>query len=210
MTQAQKIVKAMLDEQCPSCCWRDDRFAFPELRRAKAIKQRVGTVFIHTMNVLDRLQVCNPITLFAALFHDLGKVETKQATTPGGISFPGHEDVSSIIALNTMQEWEAKPYIIDRTIRIIKTHMVDIMAPFSTQGVRNFIARVGQDNIDNWFTLRSADAISYFGKDEYVTNTIASFEKRVYKIISQLPQEEGPEIKQSGDGMRIIGDDNER
>lgn len=210
-TQAEKIIEAMLNGSIPSSYWAAGHFAFPAIEKARHTHQRIGTVFTHTMQVLNCLRTQNPVTLFSALFHDLGKVETKAVSVSGGISFPGHELASSAIALDTLQNWEADPYIIDRVTRIVKTHMVDIANPFSDQAVRKFIAKVGHNNMDNWFVLRYADATSYFGKDKYVTNVIANFEQRVSNLISQSPKEDGPAIDPSTESMRIVGDDtNER
>ena len=84
--------------------------------------------------------------------------------------------------------------------------MTDIMKPFSTQGIRNFVARVGRDNIDNWFVLRRADAISYFGKDQYVTSVIGAFNKQIDDFVAQLPKEDKPVLDPSEEGMQIHGD----
>ena len=178
-TKAEHIIEAMLRSDRPSSYWTAGTFSFAELEQAVSTQQRLGTVFSHTMDALDGLQYPNSITLLAVLFHDLGKIKTKVITS-GIVNFPNHEHTSSVIALDTMQEWETDPYVMDRVIRIVKTHMIDIRSSFSDQAIRNFIAKVGHDNIDNWFAVRRADAISYFGKDTYVTKTIGAFEKQIH------------------------------
>jgi tRNA nucleotidyltransferase (CCA-adding enzyme) len=213
MTTSEILFSGMTKVSKPSVFWEITKFRFQDLENLKTVNQRNDqTVFDHTMNVLDCLKVKNQITVFSALFHDIGKYQTKKITGDK-ISFIGHQLISAEIAEKRMLAWNTESKVIDSVTGIIKTHMLDIKSNISRGKIRKFIAEIGLGNVENWFTLRRADASSYHGsKDlpasEYQNSIIDPFEKRVLEELKNLDSGSGLQFDPSiiGDGMTIVGE----
>jgi len=194
MNQIDKIVNGMRNANLPSKYWELSDMEFPELTASDFLLQRNGqSVFQHTMSVIDLLTVKNSITLLSGLFHDLGKIHISTTNDPSLPRFPGHENESVAIAIVRLKEWGASPYIIDRVCRLIVTHMFDIIEALrwsKEKTIRNFIANVGQDNIDNWFVLRVADASAYSHDNAYYNTRIDIFQHVVMSYLEKQPSTE--------------------
>jgi len=211
-TLADSIINMMLMHQKPSIMWVNDILTFRELETSKTMIQRNNqTIFEHTMTVLDSLRLKNNITLWAALFHDLGKSQCRFINEDKTISFPHHDLISSDIAENMLSRWHENVFIIDRVIRIIKTHMLDL-SHITKKAVRDFVGNVGKDNIDNWFTVREADASAYpneihtiISANNYINKYVDPFRKRVEAYRSTLIGNDTFNIPVSSDVIQIIG-----
>lgn len=190
-TPIQQILHGMQSSVFPSDYWLISDINFPELRAAQLIIQRDGqSVREHTMLVMDLLSIKNPITLLSGLFHDLGKdcvPSTSDNDDPSLPKFHGHAIVSANIAETRLKGWQASPYLIDRVTRIVSTHMYDVSNATQDKTIRKFIASIGQDNVNNWFTLRIADSRSYAVKRKYHSRIIESFKKVVMLYLKQQP-----------------------
>lgn len=157
------------------------------------------------MSVLDKLNTKNDTTLLAALFHDLGKTKCLNASARS--KFDGHEEHSYKTAKRQLLEWNATSAVTGRVLRIVRTHMLDISNMRKEQSVRKFVARIGIDNVDNWFALRMADAASYPKYGEYHKDFIAPFRTSVTNFLSSLPCRERPKFKPSliSENIKIRG-----
>lgn len=56
----------------------------------------VGTVWEHTLEVIDKLKGQDKVTLWAALFHDVGKVLCKSVGEDGRVHFIGHAEMGAM------------------------------------------------------------------------------------------------------------------
>ncbi len=149
------------------------------------------TVFDHTMNVLDAIRPLNMINMFSALFHDAGKGWEYEDIS--------HEKISAREACPVLRLWGVDHETITRISSIIECHMSHIKEDLSDKAVRNFIARVGEENLKGWFSLRKADSQAYSGAS---ISIICRFEKRVAATIgSNCKIVTDP----SGDGCLITG-----
>jgi len=201
------IIGNMLLLDKPGDYWQDPPIIFPELVVSKKIVQRNNqTVFDHTMDTLNILGRKNQITLWACLFHDLGKIDAIVIEEDGRTRFPSHELISAEIAKRTLLEWNAQPFIVDRVCRIVQMHMTDIRGRFSQPAIRSFIAKVGMDNIENWFAVRLADAESYSRNDYYVDTIISPFRELVYETLESWPDDTKPQTESFGAGLQLEGD----
>ena len=197
----------MLMHQKPSSVWTSGHLSFEELEQVKDFYQKNHeTVFVHTMNVLDSLTTKNPITLWAALFHDLGKFFTREVDKDERVSFHGHSEESAAISNKVLSAWQEDPFIIDRVERLILTHMLDIRYA-NDKAARNLFGNVGKDNVDNWFALREADISAYAHSKEYINLYLKEFREKVERYRTTLIRENDLYIPSSDDVMHICGEE---
>ena len=206
----QQILHGMQNSVLPSDYWLISDINFPEIKDAQLVMQRDDrSVWEHTMSVIDLLSIKNPITLLSGLFHDLGKSCVTLTSNPSLPKFYGHAIASADIAKTKLNEWQASPHLIDRVIRLVLTHMYDISNATRKKTIRKFIASIGRDNVDNWFTLRIADSHSYSMKREYYSYIIESFKKVVISYLKQQPSANQPEFESLSTAgiIKIKGED---
>lgn len=210
MNMMEKIVLGMQMADLPSTYWSCTNIEVPELEKSKTTIQKDSrTVYDHTMSVIDLLTDKNSITLMSGLFHDLGKTYINPIQNFTLRRFPGHEIESAKIADVYMTKWGASSYIKDRVIRIISTHMFDVVDATREKTLRKFVASIGIDNIDNWFVVRISDSRSYSAYYEYKYTLIDPFRKAVIMYLNKQPNLGEPHLEQSDDvrSMQIEGRD---
>jgi putative nucleotidyltransferase with HDIG domain len=143
---------------------------FPELQRTIGVVQpnkRSGDVFDHTMKVLDASRNCADLdapgdleTMFASLFHDVGKPDTiAYSPDRGRITFHGHQVVSTRMARRWMKRYHAAMLGIDpeNVLSLVYHHMFETKSFFTDKAIRRFVHKVGQDLIFKLIDLRIAD-----------------------------------------------------
>lgn len=188
MTKINQIIEGMLAANLPSDYWISSCTELIELEDCHYIKQRNGqSVWEHTMSVIDLLTIKNPTTLLSGLFHDVGKSKILPMNDVSSPKFPGHAGKSATIAQMRLSEWGADPYLIDRVIRLVSTHMFDISNAMREKTIRKFVADVGVNNIENWFALRVADSMSYALQQKYKNYFIEPFRKAVLLYLDKQP-----------------------
>ncbi len=210
MHKIDKIIHGMLTANLPSNYWIVPCVELPELETSKLVMQHNGqSVWEHTMSVIDLLMVKNPITLLSGLFHDLGKRGVPIVDNISLPRFPNHANESACIAKIRLLEWKTTPYIIDRVVRLVSTHMFDISNAMKEKTIRKFVADVGRDNIDNWFVMRISDSRSYSAQQKYQNYFIEPFRKAVMLYLEQQPSIGQPIFEQPNKtgGIQIKGGD---
>lgn len=206
LPKIDKIIEGMQNSVCPSDYWLTPGTEFPELEAAQLVVQHNGqSVWEHTMSIIDLLSIKNPITLLSGLFHDLGKSYIPPVNDSLLPRFPNHALISANIAEIKLTEWQASPYLIDRIVRIILTHMYDIVNIIGEKTIRKFVSMVGQDNIENWFVVRKADSASYSQCNQYRQCIIDSFYNTVQKYLDKLPQKDSPSVSLSKPNIIMSG-----
>lgn len=144
----------------------------PELLEGVGVEQKlyhIHDVYTHTLRTVD---VAHDSVKLAALFHDIAKPRTDM----GNGHFYGHDRMSADMAEKIMTRMKFPKSEIVRTRRLIENHMFYYphikeemsgeekknieLHTWSDSAVRRFIQRVGEENIDDLFRLRMADAQS--------------------------------------------------
>ena len=96
------------------------------------------------------------ITRFAALFHDLGKINVKIIDAKGIFYFYGHEKESALIAEEELKQLKASNDFINSVKKIVKNHML-IYQDVSDKTLKKLIIEMEEKNLKRLFNLFSAD-----------------------------------------------------
>ncbi len=142
---------------------------FPELYAMKFLEHNPlhhaeGNVFEHTMCVLDlaRTYTKNKESLFAALYHDIGKAHTYD---PVKRSFHGHEEEELCVTLfNTVKERYAVPNkVIDFALKVaINHHKIHRLGEIKFKGLYRLIASKyfpsNEEELEQFYLIIKADA----------------------------------------------------
>lgn len=144
----------------------------PELLEGVGIEQKLfhaHDVYTHALRTCD---VAHDSVKLAALFHDIAKPKADM----GNGHFYGHDSIGADMAEEIMKRMKFPKSEITRVKKLIQNHMFyyphkkDEMTDeeienvkihqWSDSAVRRFIQRVGEENIEDLFKLRMADAQS--------------------------------------------------
>jgi tRNA nucleotidyltransferase (CCA-adding enzyme) len=180
---AEEINKMLLKAEKPSIGFRNLveikalQMIFPELTGCIGVDQPGGyhkwDVFDHTMVTVDEAPRRLVVRL-AALFHDVGKPQTRELVE-GGATFYGHDRLSVRMAKTALKRLRYSGEIIEQVSRLVARHMFSDRA--GDKGVRRLIRAVGKDLIYDLMDLRRADISAQgMGQDP---SEVDDFEKRV-------------------------------
>jgi poly(A) polymerase/tRNA nucleotidyltransferase (CCA-adding enzyme) len=142
------------------------RAVLPELDRAVGVTQNEyhpDDVYRHTLKVCDAAPRSSLLVRWAALLHDLGKVDTRQMIREGDTSrvvFYGHEVVGADMALRILERLRYPRAFVQRSARLVREHMFRYERTWKPATVRRLMARVGVDLLEDLFALREADCRS--------------------------------------------------
>ena len=96
------------------------------------------------------------ITRFAALFHDLGKINVKIIDAKGIFHFYGHEKESALIAEDELRELKASNDFTNSVKKIVRNHML-IYQDVSDKTLKKLIIEMEEKNLKRLFNLFYAD-----------------------------------------------------
>ncbi|HEX6791893.1 MAG TPA: HD domain-containing protein [Candidatus Krumholzibacteria bacterium] len=142
------------------------RVILPELDRCAGVTQNEyhpDDVYWHTLKVCDAAPRDSLLVRWAALLHDLGKVDTRQTVTDETgprVVFYGHEVVSAEIAVRLLDRLRYPRSFTQQCAHLVREHMYRYEPEWKPSTVRRFMARVGLDDIESLFALREADCRS--------------------------------------------------
>lgn len=138
----------------------------PELDRAHGVAQNeyhTDDVFWHSVKSCDQAPRGNLAVRWAALLHDVGKVDKKQILLEEGgekVVFYGHEAVGAEIARGILERLRYPNDFVERCSHLVENHMFLYLPEWNRSTVRRFIRRVGRENLENLFAVRAADCLS--------------------------------------------------
>ena len=96
------------------------------------------------------------ITRFAALFHDLGKINVKIIDAKGIFHFYGHEKESALIAEEELRQLKASNDFTNSVKKIVRNHML-IYQGVSDKTLKKLIIEMEEKNLKRLFNLFYAD-----------------------------------------------------
>lgn len=188
----------------------------PELLDTVGVEQKLFhkyDVYEHSLRTCD---IAEDSVKLVALLHDLGKLHTD---TKDG-HFYGHDSVGAEIAGNVMERLKFPKEEIEKAKKLIENHMFyyphiteDMeesekervkLNEWSDAAVRRFLRRVGEENIDDLFRLRLADAMSN-PSSEYDPKEIAKLQAHISEVLQQDMALKISDLRITGDDLAEIG-----
>ncbi len=143
------------------------RILMPELERGVGVEQNEyhpDDIFVHSLKTCDCVPKENLLVRWAAILHDLGKVDKKRVIeetgSPPRIVFYGHEFESAVIGDRILGRLRYPNSFVERCHLLVRNHMFNYQPEWSPATVRRFIRRVGEENLPDLFLLREADCCS--------------------------------------------------
>lgn len=136
----------------------------PELSAAFGVTQNlhhIYDVFEHSVRAVQagadrgfKLEV-----RLAALLHDIGKPQTKEGDGPKS-TFYNHDIVGAKIAKKILRRLNYSNEIVDYVTHLVRYHMFYYaLDTVSDAGVRRLLARLGNENIDDFIAVRICDRL---------------------------------------------------
>lgn len=188
----------------------------PELLEGVDVEQKLfhaHDVYWHTLKTCD---AAHDSVKLAALLHDVAKPRTDM----GNGHFYGHDKMGADLAEKIMKRMKFPQSEIERTKILIKNHMFyyphvkedmtkeekeNIEAhEWSDSAVRRFIQRVGEENIDDLFKLRMADAQSN-PSTAFKPDEITILQKRISEVREQDMALKVTDLDITGEDLMALG-----
>ncbi|MGE5554502.1 MAG: CCA tRNA nucleotidyltransferase [Betaproteobacteria bacterium] len=134
----------------------------PALEAAYGLRQsraHAYSVYTHTLKAVNATPPELALRL-AALFHDLGKTETRAEDSDGQPLFPGHAQRSAELAAAALTRFAFPRALIEQVALLVREHMFHWTTADGPSALRRLLARVGPENLRALVTLRRADLLS--------------------------------------------------
>jgi len=131
----------------------------PELLRCYGVEQNRYhelDLYHHTLRSVDEVPRDRILTRWAALFHDLGKIDSCANYGPDA-TYYGHENISMEIARSVMKRLKFGTDDTAAVVNLVKHHMYHYSDEMKDSSVRRLVAKVGADNVEDLCILKDAD-----------------------------------------------------
>jgi len=152
----------------------------PELTRGYGVTQNrhhAWDVWDHSLHTCDAAPADKPVVRWAALLHDIGKVDTR-VVRDGEATFYNHDRVGAEQADALLARLRFPNEMREAIVHLVREHMFDYRQQWSDAAVRRWLRRVGVEHVADLFDLRIADAIGN-GLRPPLVGSIALLRERV-------------------------------
>jgi len=139
----------------------------------------------------------------ASLFHDVGKPDVRELKDEVW-TFYRHEEISKSMCRTILNKLRYPGAVIDKVCHLVKEHMFLYTEEWSDAAVRRFIARVGEEHLEDIYRLRRADIFGFSGKDPDYRSLVHLID-RVNKILSDSRAFKVKDLAISGKDLITIG-----
>lgn len=180
----------------------------PELEAGIGVKQNrshIYDVFEHSIRALDYAakQDYSLEIRFGALFHDIGKPETKEGEGKEA-TFHNHEMLSAKKTRAIMKRLKYSREISDKVVKLVRNHMFYYtLGEITDAAVRRLIVRIGKENIGDQLQVRFCDRIG-MGRPKAKPYKLVELEKRIQEV--QMDPISVKMLKLNGDEvMKVLG-----
>ncbi|MFH1129422.1 MAG: HD domain-containing protein [Patescibacteria group bacterium] len=162
------------------------KFILPELDKGVGVSQNkhhIYDIYEHSLRALDEAakKDFNLEVKVAALFHDIGKPETKQGEGPDS-TFYNHDYVGAKFVDKILKRLKFSNKFIDKVVLLVRNHMfVSDPEKLTDAGARRLLKRVGKENIVDLINLRVADRLG-MGRPKEKPYRLRTIEYMIEKI----------------------------
>lgn len=179
----------MMEAPRPSTGWELLREAgllvlwLPELARTWAVPQNrhhAYDVWGHSLATADAAPADKPRVRWAALLHDIGKVDTREIHG-GDATFYDHQNVGAALAGTALARLRFPNAERQAIVHLIREHMFDYRSEWSDAAVRRWLRRVGEDAVADLFDLRIADVIGN-GRRHGLAGSLERLRERIERV----------------------------
>lgn len=155
----------------------------PELSATYGFEQRgmhQESLYEHLLLSLESARKHQyPLTVkLAALFHDIGKTETREKGEDREYTFYSHDAASAKMTDRIFRRLKTSNEERESVVHLIKNHMFSYTPDWTDSAVRRFITRIGIENINNLFFLRVCDAEATIGH-RFSPDNLLAFSERI-------------------------------
>lgn len=179
-------------------------YIFPEVARTINFDQHStfhsDDLFNHTLSVLDKSPAILEVRM-AALYHDVGKIDTFFLDENGEGRFFGHQSISEELLIKRLKELKYSNRFIEDTAILVKRHM-DNTNTYTKKSIRKLLRNIGEDNIINLFYLQRADVLSTNHADD--SNIDLGLEL-LHEVKNDSTPKSRNEIKINGNDLKKLG-----
>lgn len=163
------------------------KYILPELDACFDIPQKspkrhhVYDVGTHLIMALKACPSGDPIVRFAAVMHDIGKVDTFHKDEESGlITFYNHEVIGTMQAKKIAERLRLSNEQKTKFVRLIEFHQFTVSEDQTDKAVRRFIREVGKEYVQDMLDVRTADRI---GSGSTPTSwRLDLFKKRIVEV----------------------------
>ena len=159
-------------------------FVMPEVHAIFGYDQKnphhMRNLWDHTMMAMECVPATVPLRL-GALFHDIGKPVSQSFGEDGVAHYFKHHLDSADMAFAICERLKYPHAIRDKVVTIVREHMCR-HHDMHRSGIKKFINRVGEDNLQDLFDLQFADAVA--SRPPYKFNKWFDFQKEVFAILA--------------------------
>lgn len=180
MMEKTGVLKLFIPElqKCKNCIQSDDR-GF-----------HIFDVFDHNIYACDGAPKDKLLLRLAALFHDIGKPDSRTEHNENGLKiyhFYNHERISCKISRDIMTRLKFSNAEIEKVCHLIENHMFHYEPTWSDAAIRRFLVKVGSENIEDIIDLRLADMYGKYNQparlhDSEACNLLIELQDRIKKI----------------------------
>lgn len=119
----------------------------------------------------------------AALFHDIGKPETKKTDSKGNTSFYNHEVVGAYVARETLKNLKFDKETTQKVFKLVRWHMFfSDTEQITLSAVRRVVRNIGPDMIWELINLRICDRIGT-GRPKEEPYRLRKFKSMIEEVI---------------------------
>ncbi len=152
-------------------------------------------VYEHNLHTLDAAPPGDLVLRLAALLHDVAKPQTR-TVAPDGTHFYGHENVGAELAQTLLVRLRFSSDVVTEVARLVANHMYAADPALEAKSLRRFIRRIGPENLERQFALRSADIVGSGLPKRGDENE--RFEARVWATLAEQPPLSARDLVVSG------------
>lgn len=179
----------------------------PELRAGLGLTQNryhKYDVFYHCIYTCDAVPEPDLKLRLSALFHDLGKVDTRRVLPNGEATFHNHEVIGAKHTERIMRRFGFEPDLLKKVRFLVRHHMFHYTAEWTDRAVRRFTKKTPPDMLEDLIRLRLADRKGS-GKRTALPQAIKDLMRHIARIRAEEAELKTRDLKINGHRLMELG-----